>query len=727
LLSSRYFLIAGLASALFGQPVLSAEDWDLCRIPSFSFLPSEITATDETLIEGQNLIGQDSESIRLTGNASVTRAQQKITADEILFNKATEQISARGDVEFADTNYRLQSPSVQIDNRNDSATFDQPVFELRGRHVHGEADKIQKLDQHRSRFSELTYTSCDPGDRDWHLRVSELEIDNESGLGSATHARIYFQETPFLYLPYFRFPIDDRRMSGILTPSIGYDEFNGTSLIVPIYWNMAPNYDMTITPASFGKRGLQLNTENRYLFESHQGMLDLSYLDDDKTDDSRWFRQWQHDASLFYDVKAGLLLAEVSDDDFFDDFKSVAPEYNDTVHLERHVIFSRRGKGWNGRLLWQNFQTIEAGTATVDRPYDRLPSFAFEATPEPWVADLYTPIYLETTRFDRDDSVIGTRTHFVSSFNWEASRSWYYFKPELQLAFTDYQLDDTDDDDSIQRALPTLSIDSGLIFEREAGSSGQWLQTLEPRLYFLNTPFDDQDDIPDFDTALNTLTYNNLFDNNRFNGADRIGDAKQVTLGLASRIFDNDSGGELLNARIGQIFFFEDRRVSLDGNRDEASKSDAIGELDIWPLPGLKLAARTVYDEDQSELSNKEFSASYADNGLAANIGYFFSEDVVEQALVSIVYPVNERWTLIAKYQRSLLFDRTVENMLGLNYESCCWGLKILAGQRAEADDDFAELDNSIYFELTLKGLSQVGDDIDQKLANAIPGYRPGF
>jgi LPS-assembly protein len=382
---------------------------------------------------------------------------------------------------------------------------------------------------------------------------------------------------------------------------------------------------------------------------------------------------------------------------------------------------------WNSKLLWQDYQTLDESTAIANRPYKRLPSLTLDAQPEPWIEDLQTPVSLEITSFDRDDSVTGTRTHVISSLIWNASDSWYFFEPELQLAFTDYQLDDNPGDNSIYRGLPTLSIDTGLIFERLAGSRNQWLQTLEPRLYFLHTPFEDQDDIPDFDTSFNASTYNNLFNNNRFTGADRIGDANQVTFGLASRIFDNDSGNELLNARIGQVFHFKDRRVSLDGSRDEETRSDAIAELDVWPNSRTKIAARTVYDQEQSELSDKELSASYSNNGLAANLGYYFAEEVLEQSLVSLAYPVNERWTLIAKYHRSLQFDRPVEKLLGINYESCCWGLKILARQTGDEDEDFAEPDNSIYFEITFKGLSQVGQDIDQQLSNAIPGYKPGF
>jgi len=699
----------------------------LCRIPSFSFIEADHIATDETSVEAQTIASEDNDIVHLVGEVRIIRAQQKISADDILFNKSTEEIKASGNVEFADPNYRLQSPKVEIDNRNSSAIFEQPVFTLHNQHASGQADKIEKLDQYRSRFSELTYTSCDPDDRDWHLRAAELEIDDESGRGSAKHTTLYFKEVPILYLPYFQFPVDDRRLSGMLAPTIGYDESNGASIALPVYWNIAPNYDMTITPASFGKRGFQLNTENRYLFESHNGQLDLSYLDDEDIDDTRWFQQWQHRTSFAYDINGDLLLAEVSDRDYFDDFGNVAPEYNDINHLERHLSFARSGEAWQGELLWQDYQTLDRDTAISSRPYSRLPSLTLDAQPEPWIENLQTPFHLEITSFDRDDSVTGTRTNVISSLIWNASDSWYFFEPELQLAFTDYQLDDNPGDNSIYRGLPTLSIDSGLIFERLAGSRNQWVQTLEPRLYFLHTPFEDQDGIPDFDTSLNSRTYNNLFSNNRFTGVDRIGDANQVTFGLTSRIFDNDNGDELLNARIGQIYYFKDRRVSLDGSRDEESKSDVISELDIWPSSSLKIAARLVYDQDQSELDDKDLSISYSKDGFAANLGYYFSDEDLEQALVSLVYPINERWTLVAKYHQSLQFDETVENLLGINYESCCWGLKILAGQTGEEGDDFAETDSSIYFEITFKGLSQVGQDIDTQLRNAIPGYSPGF
>ena len=727
MLRRNHLLFAGLISALFSQPALTAENWNLCRIPSFNYLDAEDISGDETRVEAQTISSEGDTSIRLIGDASVTRAEQKISADDMLLNRSTAEVFASGNVEFESPNFRLQSPSIEIDIENDRALFEQPEFELRNRHASGRADRAERLDQHRSKFSGVTYTSCDPENKVWYMQAGELEIDNESGVGSATHATLYFQDVPVLYLPYFQFPIDDRRMSGLLSIKTGYSETSGRSIVAPVYWNIAPNYDMTITPARYSERGVQLNTENRYLFKSHRGQLDLSYLDDSETGDERWFQQFRHNADLAYGIDAEVLLADVSDKNFFYDFGSIASEYDTIRHLDRHVSFSHSGETWQTEFFWQNYKTIDNDTATQDRPYDRLPRLAFDLQPEPWIDQLQTPLHMEWVDFDRDDSVTGNRTNIVTAVNWKSSDSWYFFEPELQLAFTDYQLDDNPGDDTIQRTLPTLGIDSGLIFERLAGSTDQLRHTLEPRLYYLYTPNENQDDIPDFDTSLNSSTYNNLFRNNRFTGADRIGDANQVTLGLTSRIYDDNTGDELVDAHIGQILYFEDRRVSLDGSRDDASRSDTIGELGISPNSSWKISARLVYSEEQSELSDKELSVGYRNNGLAANLGYYFTSDELEQATVSLAYPINERWTLVAKYHESLLFDKPVENLLGINYESCCWGLKILAGQTGEDIDDFEETTNSIFLEVTFKGLSQAGDDIDTELIRAIPGYQPGF
>lgn len=727
MLRLRLIVLAGLLSATPLASVLAAEDWSLCRVPVFVYAPPQDLAPAETLIEAQTIASENSEQIHFVGDVTVSRVDETIRADELFLDKATQQLRARGDVLFESPRYRLTSPGILIDDERERARFDTPEFELRDRHGRGRASRIERLDASRSRFDDIYYTACDPGDRDWHLAASKLEIDDASGRGTAKHARLYFQGIPFFYLPWFQFPIDDRRLSGLLTPRFGYSDSQGVQLALPVYLNLAPNYDMTLTPDYYGERGLQLNTENRYLFASSRGQVDLSYLDDDEFGDSRYFGEWRHSTRLSRRWQADLSLAEVSDGEYFDDFDRVAPRYNSISHLESRAQLVRRGESWNGEVLWQDYQTLDEFTATIDRPYNRLPRLALDGDLGFDDDRLAAPLRAEWVNFERDDSVEGERTHVVSALRWTVEESWYFVKPELQLALTDYRLVDSGGDDAIDRALPTLAVDTGLRFERLAGADGQWLQTLEPRLYFLHTPFEEQDDIPDFDTSLLSATYDNFFRNNRFGGSDRIGDASQVTVGIATRLFAGDSGDELLYARAGQIVHFKDRRVSLDGSRDEATRSDLIAELDLRPDPRLTLTTRLVRDEASGEIDERDFAINYNAGGLVANFGYYFTENELEQALVSLVYPLNERWTLMAKYHQSLLFDRPVDNLLGFAYESCCWGIKILAGQSGDESDDFAETDERIYFEITLKGLSAAGRDIDAQLADAIPGYRPRF
>jgi len=728
LLRFRNLLAAVPLAASLALPAQAVEeDWGLCSLPTFRYLEADDLAEGETRIEANEVVSDDNETLHLVGAVSLTRRQLKLDADDVLLKKQSQQIDARGNVVLQQPDFRIAGPHVEIDRLADTVSMNDAAFELPGRHARGTAGKIDKLDSYRSRFENLFYTACDPGNPDWHLRASELEIDDESGRGSATSTTIYFQEIPFIYLPYFQFPIDDRRLSGLLIPTVGYSEANGASLVLPVYWNLAPNYDMTITPVWYDKRGLQLNTENRYLFESGRGQLDLSYLDDKTVDDTRWFRRLQHISELGYDVQGDLLLAESSDGKIFDDFDNIAPEYNNIRHLERRVRFRRIGQIWDSELMWQDYQTLDPATLPEDRPYSRLPRLAVEASPSPWQGGIETPLRTEIASFDREDSITGTRSHLVGSVLWSSEDSWYFFKPGLQLAFTDYQLENNAVDDNIDRALPTLSIDSGLIFERFAGAGDKWRQTLEPRLYFLHTPFEEQNDIPDFDTSLKASTYNNLFTNNRFNGADRIGDASQVSLGLASRLYQNQTGNELMQLRLGQIYYFEDRRVSLDGSTDDSIRSDTIGEFDFWPNERTRIAARLVRDQQSREIDEGEISANYSYQGLAMNLGYYYTQDELEQALVSLVYPLNDRWTLISKVHQSLRFNKPVDNLLGFGYQSCCWGLKILAGQSGDEDENFANTDNSIFFELTLKGLTSTGEDIDSRLKNSIPGYQAPF
>jgi LPS-assembly protein len=725
LLPQRTIFLAGLFLSLPFTNILADENWGLCRIPSFEFVDALYLDQSATEIQADQMSQDNSNLIKFNGQVELVRAGQRIRADELIIDSLTEQLQASGQVVFEDASFRLQAEALTLNQETQSARFESTEFELPGQHARGSADEIIKINASRSRFQNILYTSCDPGDRDWHLKASEFNIDQDSGRGTAKNATIYFQEIPFFYLPYIMFPIDDRRMSGMLTPLISYSDTRGGSIAVPLYWNIAPNIDATITPAWYSKRGLQWNSENRYLSQNQEGQLDLSYLDDDLTSSTRWLKKWQHRADLGLNIKTNILLQEVSDDSYFSDFEPLTSERDDIDYLERHITISHSNQSWETRLRWQDYQTIDQNIAISSQPYQRLPGFTLNSQFKPLDNGLQFELRNEWVSFDRDSSVTGSRLHIVPSIAWSESDSWYFFKPKLQYALTEYRLDNNSpNDNTISRSIPTLSLDTGLVFERVFSAGRGWIQTLEPRLFYLNTPFEDQSIIPDFDTAELSESYNNLFKTNRFSGFDRIGDADQVTLGIGSRIISTDSGTELFNFTLGQIYYRQDRQVSLDNTTAVDSKSNLIMQLSITPNPNWRVSSNLVRQQDKTWLE-KNLSINYQNQGFAANIEYYFTDLELEQYLVSAAYPLNDRWTIVAKYHQSLLFDEPVENLFGLSYESCCWGFKILASQTS--DDNFIEIDNTIYFELTLKGLSQIGQDIDTKLSNSIPGYQAQF
>ena len=725
MLPLRYIYFAGLFLSLPFTNSLADQNWGLCRIPSFEFVDARDPNQSSTEILAERMSQDNNNLIKFSGQVELLRAGQRIRADELIIDSLTEQLEANGQIVFEDANYRLQAEALTLNQKTQSARFESTRFELPGQHARGSADEIIKIDASRSRFQNILYTSCDPDDRDWHLKAKEFNIDQNSGRGTAKNATMYFQEIPFFYLPYIMFPIDDRRMSGMLTPLASYSSTDGGSIAVPLYWNIAPQTDATITPAWYSKRGLQWNSENRYLGQNQEGQLDLSYLDDDLSNSTRWLKKWHHKAGLGLNIKADILLQEVSDEFYFRDFAPLTTERDDIDYLERHVTLSHSSESWETRLRWQDYQTLDQNIPISSQPYQRLPGFTLNSQFKPLENGLKFGLRNQWVDFDRDSGVTGSRLHIVPSLAWSSSDSWYFFKPKLQFALTEYRLENNGPiDNSISRAIPTFSLDTGLIFERVFNARHGWIQTLEPRLFYLNTPFEDQSDIPNFDTADLSESYNNLFKTNRFSGFDRIGDADQFTLAIGSRIISTGSGTQLFNFTLGQIYYRQDRRVSLDNTTATDSKSDLIMQLSITPNPNWRVSSNLVRQQDKT-WTEKNLSINYQDQGFAANIEYYFTDQELEQYLVSAAYPLNDRWSIVAKHHQSLMFDEPVENLFGLSYESCCWGFKILASQTN--DDDFIEIDQTIYFELTLKGLSQVGQDIDTKLSNSIPGYQTQF
>ena len=364
--------------------------------------------------------------------------------------------------------------------------------------------------------------------------------------------------------------------------------------------------------------------------------------------------------------------------------------------------------------------------AVSSRPYKRLPQFTLDRVFSSADSRLQLEWENEWVSFDRDNSIIGDRLHMAPRLDYLLEGDYFFIKPSLQLDFTRYELDNnTSTVNSIQRSIPLFSLDSGLIFERLAGDSGSWVQTLEPRLYFLHVPYEDQAAIPVFDTAQLAESYNNLFINNRFSGSDRIGDSEQISAGISSRLINTASGHEMLRASLGQAYYAKDRRVSLGNSIDDADKSSLISVINYRPDKAWQIQLASVYDQRDKESEQTDISFRRHQQQQVFNLEYHFRKDSLEQSTVSFVYPVSVRWTGFFKYQYSILKERPVQNLAGLAYESCCWAFNVLYEEKS--DINLTETDRAIFFQFTFKGLSQAGNDINSLIEDGILGYHSDF
>lgn len=715
-------LITALGLPLTGW---AASDWSLCSLPTLQL--EQVNDANEAVTEilADQMISEQRDFLSFTGQVELTRGQQRISTDRLDLFRNPDRMEASGHLLFSDDLYHLSAQRLMIDDNNDKATFEQADFQLYENHLRGYAERIEQIDADQSQLYDVSYTTCDPAENTWLLSAGSLSLNQQNGRGTASNVVLRLGGLPVFYFPWFQFPIDDRRMSGILTPTLARSSVDGYQLSVPVYWNLAENYDMTIMPQWYSERGLQLNTENRYLLNNQSGQLDLSWLDDDLYQDQRWYARWTHQANAPFGLKTRVLLQEVSDTEFTDDFEFLEP-IQDVDFLPSSILFSANAYNWSSNLLFEEYQTINLLKPVSSRPYRRLPRLTVNRLFLPSDRGFAIDWRNEWVRFEREDSINADRLHITPEFSFTLEDSYYFIKPSLQIDLIQYQLDtEISSNDSIDRSLPLVSVDSGLIFERPAGTDGQWLQTLEPRLYLLYVPYEDQSDIPNFDSALLAESYNNLFINNRFSGADRIGDNRQLSFGLTSRLLNANSGEEIIRASIGQAFYAEDRKVSLNNSIDDRDKSSLMSLLQYKPRQDWDIQLVSVYDQLEKESRQTDVSFRQHQDLQVFNLEYHFRRDNLEQTTLSFVYPLSVNWSSFGKHHYSIEHEKPVQNLFGLAYESCCWGFKILYEEAS--NDSFDEIDRGVYFELTLKGLSSAGKDIDSILEDGILGYQSVF
>ena len=693
---------------------------------------TEAGDTDEIPLEFTATQGQSSpEGALLEGDVVAIRGDQRLSASQVQLDREANRVSAEGGVEYGDPRFAVQSERAALDLNEQTGQFEEADYYLPERNAQGSAGRVAvSRREQTARLEAVTYSTCARGQEFWQLRSSRIDLDQEAGRGSARNITLALGGVPVMYFPYLSFPITDERQSGFLTPTVGRDEQSGFDLRVPYYWNIAPNMDATFAPRILSKRGVQLGVEYRFLLPGQDGEIDGEYLPQDRVADrDRYALNVRHKSNLSPGLYTDLLYQYVSDDEYIDDFDNFIDLLSPSA-LERHLDVFYQGGSWYTLARVQDFQTIDPEIFGADNePYNRLPQLLFKGD---WGGGPYGLRYEflgEVVNFDNNDRVTGMRLDLQPSLSLPLERPEGFLKPRLSYRYTTYQLRNTEpgQKNSPTRGLPIVSVDSGLFFERTVDWDwlGSGLQTLEPRLFYLYIPDRDQQNIPLFDTTQVDRSYAWLFLENRFTGADRVGDANQLTAALTTRLL-GEQGQERLRASVGQIYYFEDQEVTLQNIRPDTDKSSVlIGEA-LWRLnERFDIRSTVQWDPKPSDLQRAAVDLHYRhDPGRLVNISYRLSDpDELEQLDISVLWSLGERWRTVGRWNYSLASERNLDLFAGLEYNDCCWALRMLARQRRP--DPQADAENAIYLELELKGLAGVGQDIDGLLEDTIFGYRP--
>lgn len=670
------------------------------------------------------------------GNVRLEQNGQALETPELRYEHDTGRILATEGLRYYRPGLSLTAEYADFHIDTLTGVFRNADFALIDNGGRGHADRVESLGDARLRLLDTDYSTCAGDTKAWRLTASRIELDRASGRGEAFGTVLRIRDWPVFYSPYFNFPIDDRRHTGFLTPVFGHSASNGLELAAPYYFNLAPDRDATLTPRLIGKRGLQLAGEFRYLGGHSRGQIDGEYLpNDDIGGDDRSLFSFRHEGRLTRHLAVAADYTRVSDERYFEDLDNTLARSAQS-QLEHSLALTAAGPGVRFSMLAQDFQTLEDDRGEFDtEPYQRLPQarLTLASPTHPWRAGLDA----EFSSFRHDQSPDGLRYDLRPRLGWGIDHGGWYAETEAAYRYTRYDLDLPPGSDTVfERKLPVFTAETGLRFARRLGNG--WIQTLEPRAFYLYAGYRDQSALPLFDTGVPDFYFERLFADNRFVGADRIGDANQTTLAVTSRFLDSDSGRTLLRLDLGRAYGFRDLRVDLPQRSTVgygARHSDLVANIEAAPWSHWRIAATTAFDPGSDRADRTAMRLGYRnDNGARADLGYRFYRDfrpdatgtdfeTLEQTDVSAVLPVAARWKLIGRWNYSLDRRQSVETLAGLAYRpSCCWAIRM--AWRRYLRNDQNDYGTAIMLQIELTGLGRFGDDIESELdRDMVMGY----
>ena len=706
-----------------------------------------------------SVIDQDA---ALTGNVTIEQGNRLIVAPEAELNQNTRVAEFPSGVRMDQPGIIMQGSAATVDLNSDEAELAGVQFLLSEIGMRGEAAQLNQEANGDLLIRKNRFTRCEPGHNGWSLNTSSLLIEEDEVFATARNAVIRMKSVPVFYTPYLKFPVTDDRVSGFLFPTVGYSDEDGVDLSVPYYLNLAPNYDATIIPRYMGERGAGLEAEFRHMSswqstsfaaailpedDLYNGRLDREDFDEAGGEAAlgpfepadRWLGGVQHSGQL---GRFGTLIdyTAVSDTDYFRDLGSDLG-VSSRRELERLGQIDYRRGDLYARVWAQRFQRIDQAPA---EDYYRLPEIDVR-----WGTNILGPLRftLDTSwsAFDRDTNglnglaaVTGSRFHAEPRLLLPFERPYGFLRFGAGYRFTQYDLEQDRQaggfqlmDDTPDRGIGLATVDAGLFFERDLyWFNTALIQTLEPRVYFLWQEFEEQNQLPLFDTSVLTFSYSQLYRDNRFSGLDRVGDAEQLSAGVTTRFVSADSGKEYFRFSVGEIFYLEDRRVGAVGPEARRNSSALASEISGALANNWRLFGNVIWDPYDNEVDEGGGGIQYRrDNKHIFNLGFRNNRrEDVEQTDVSLYWPITKSISLLGRWNYDLVSGRTIEGIGGLEFEDCCLKVRLIARRHLDSRPgqfDLSEVkgDDGIFLQIVFKGLAGFGTKVESVLERGIRGY----
>ena len=725
-------------------------------------------------IDADRMEGHVDQAIEAIGDVELRSGDKLILAKRIKYFQDTEEVVAEDGVRIENHGRGdiLEGSQLRLKLENTTGQLSQLTYRLKNDSSRGSANLLLFEGEHNYRIRQGSYTTCPAGDDDWILQADDLEVDTKQKTGTAHHVKIAFKGVPILYTPWMNFSFDKERKTGLLAPTGGYNVRTGAELIVPFYWNIAPNIDATFSARSMSKRGIMLTNELRYLDKNTKGNLLLEVLPNSTAGVfpgatasglDRYSISFSHNQNFGYGWTGNFDYNKVSDNSWFVDLSADVTQTSRTNLLQQGSLSYQRDLWKDGSLnfkaMVQSFQTIRASPVGIVGVYQRLPELTLDIKkPNVFGAELDFKSSLTQFANSTPDLVNGNRMVLYPSVSVPLRKEFGHIIPKLGLHHTSYDLSLNSVGAALgvspqqERTVPIFSLDSGVVLERNVALRGeQFTQTLEPRAMYVYVPFRDQSLLPNFDSAFTDFSFAQIFTENRFSGSDRINDANRVTLGLTSRLLEPNSGKERLSFNVGeQIHFHQPQVTSFNAlspynvpgatnSLPASSKINLITAVTGNLTPQIKTDTTGQFNQNNMEVDVVRSALSYNPAlGRIINLGYRYSrfgpgtnlnplapitllnQTGLHQADISTQWRFSEKWQGVGKINYSLRDSRILEALTGIEYNACCWSLRfmfmqttITAGHSTTAG----------FLQLDLHGLMQIGVSPLKALQQRIPGY----